>query len=187
MEWPEVWIELHKRWKPDDPFQPSPEAERHYKTKFGIARELHPESICEIGVRCGYSMFIFKCAVPDVKYTGIDSHIDETVEGHQGESEHAEKIRGSKTTFIHVDSQKLEELPTCDLLHIDGDHSYKGCRHDLELGKKSALWILVDDFDSDSNVREACRDFLLENQDWRGEYIPDGFRGNLLLTDFTVR
>jgi hypothetical protein len=184
MEWPEVWTELQKRWKPNDHFQPSPEAERYYKTKFETVKAINPETICEIGVRCGYSMFVFQCAAPKAKFIGIDSKIDEETPGHQGEAEHAQNICRGETAFIYVDSQKLEKLPMLGgLLHVDADHSYEGCSHDIELGRKYATWILVDDFDTNVNVMKACKDFLLNNPLWIGEYIPDGFRGNLLLKE----
>ena len=90
--------------------------------------------------------------------------------------------------MLWADSRGLEALPlaadgtTFEFVHVDADHSYGGCTGDLGLATR-ARWILVDDFDVGPEVRAACRDFLLGGSGaWAAAYIPDGFRGNLLLT-----
>lgn len=191
--------ELVRRWWVADPFRPTEDALRYYEIKHRIAASLNPRSICEIGVRAGYSAYAFLSAAPAAEYVGIDWGT--AWAGSAGEMNvdlaeasacciNAEAIlkefAGARIAW--VDSQTLSGLPrtvggaSFEFVHVDADHTYRGCAHDLALAALEARWILVDDFDVGPDVRAACRDFLLADAEWMAEYIPDGFRGNLLLS-----
>lgn len=177
-------------WHPADPFRPTEEALRYYEVKYQIAKRLQPASICEIGVRAGYSAFAFLSACPNAHYLGVDIGTDGAEDVNEASmlTAHVAKILHNFDYEIWwVNSQSIVNMPWAhyDLFHIDADHSYVGCRGDLRLAVRSKpRYILVDDFDVGPEVRAACRDFLLHplGQVWRAEYIPDGFRGNLLLS-----
>ena len=68
----------------------------------------------------------------------------------------------------------IGEVPFADLVYLDGDHSYAGCRHDIELYQDKAKVILCGDdytqrFEADGvtpcfGVIEAVRDLLPDAQ-----------------------
>ena len=64
--------ELLERWWVGDPFRPTEEALQYYEVKHAIAKRLQPKSICEIGVRAGYSAYAFLSAAPAAEFLGID-------------------------------------------------------------------------------------------------------------------
>lgn len=181
---------LVARWWSADPFRPTEESLRYYEIKHAIVKDLQPKSICEIGVRAGYSAYAFLDAAPNARFLGIDRGTAGAVDVNEAAAcctnltRILEEFPGSE--MMWKDSQKLKALPMpyggkhYEFLHVDADHTHNGCAHDLLLGLNSK-WILVDDFDVGPEVRAACRDFLIAHKDWHGFYIPDGFRGNLLL------
>lgn len=170
-----------------DSFRPTEEALRYYEVKHAIVRNLQPKSICEIGVRAGYSAYAFLTAAPGAEFLGIDKGAGDPAEVAVFEV-HAQKIlAGFNFRLWPQDSQELQVLPygfqgPFEFVHVDGDHSYTGCRHDVELALIKARWVLVDDFDVGPEIRRACHDVLLADRHIMAEYIPDGFRGNLLLS-----
>lgn len=182
--------ELLKRWWDADPFRPTDDALRYYGVKHHIAARLQPRSICEIGVRAGYSAFAFLAACPHAEFLGVDQGTDGVADVNEASycATHAQKIlKDFKVDFLWRNTRWIEELPATTLgmpfefVHIDADHSFVGCSNDLMLASR-ATFILVDDFDVGPEVRAACREFLLGRPgEWIAEYIPDGFRGNLLL------
>lgn len=180
--------ELKACWWDGDPFRPTEEALHYYEVKHLIVARLLPKSICEIGVRAGYSAFAFLSAAPHAVYLGIDQGTADAVDVHEASSccTHADQIlkKFDRAEILWRNSRTLRRLPHAyEFVYVDADHTYRGCTHDLYLAGQDAKWILVDDFDVGPEVRAACRDFLLSHpQQWRAEYIPDGFRGNLLLT-----
>ena len=180
------WPALRAAWVADDPYQPEPGVEEHFRTKYEIAARLQPTSICEIGVRAGYSALAFLQAVPRAAYLGID--LDEgTWGGISGYLRHAvERLRPYRAEFMLADSQRLAALvPQWEFWHIDGDHSAGGALHDLVLADASgARWMLLDDYDFIPHVRIAGDQFAWEHRDrWTAEYVSDGgYRGNLLLS-----
>jgi hypothetical protein len=181
--------ELLAQWWVGDPFRPTEEALRYYEIKHAIAARLQPVSICEIGVRAGYSAFAFLSAAPRAKFLGIDQGTHGVADIHEASScaTNARRILGEQAQFLWRNSRALRALPLInglypyEFVHVDADHTFAGCSHDLMLAR-DAQYILVDDFDVGPEVRAACREFLLGRPgQWRAEYIPDGFRGNLLL------
>ncbi len=66
-----------------------------------------------------------------------------------------------------------------DLVHVDGDHSYNGCLHDLRLAAEIGRWVLVDDLDWQIPVRAAVTAFLEETR-YRAIELPT-VRGDMLI------
>ena len=156
--------------------------EAQYRTKYKIAAKYKPRSIIEIGVRAGYSAFAFLAACPNAFYYGIDNNSNE----HGGEEDlylKALDLLKEYRTIIQIkDSQNINSLPPCDFLHVDGDHSYKGCLHDIEIGTRSSKVIVVDDYDYIEEVRNACDNFKKNNSSYNYSFISDGgFRGNFII------
>ena len=178
--WPQFLAVVH----PVD--QPVPESWRqYYTTLIELARQLRPRTVCEIGVRAGYSAFAILSANPSAWMLGVEADLDEanqnTHTGGKGLYQHAEKIlAGFNYQLLIADSHALARLPACDLAYIDGDHTFEGCLADLRLAERSTDAILVDDYDSLPDVREACDQFAAERPDFKPRYIANGLTGFLL-------
>jgi hypothetical protein len=180
--WLSWWHTLAGRWHPDDPYRPTEDFRRHYQVKHDIAARLRPRRIAEIGVRAGYAAFAFLSALPRAQYVGLDADLP-AHGGIPGFFGHARTVLdGFDATLVHADTRRFDALPgRFDLVHVDGDHSYDGCLHDLALAARAAPHVLVDDYDSLPEVRQACHAFLAAHPGTRAEYIDDGLRGNLLI------
>jgi len=179
------WEELVENWMPGDTrSRPDEKRKAYYGAKYEVAQRLQPKLIVEIGVRAGYGAFAMLSACPDARYIGIDA--DNGTHGWtQGALRHATKILakfGDRSIWIN-DSQEMDRLPeNIDLLHIDGDHSSEGCYSDLCLADRSGVrWVLVDDYLSLREVREAVDKFALDTGREGFEVIDDGHRGHALI------
>jgi 2-polyprenyl-3-methyl-5-hydroxy-6-metoxy-1,4-benzoquinol methylase len=127
---------LFDAWKP------------YYNLKYLLCKSIGPKSICEIGVRYGYSAVAFLSAVPQAKYTGIDNDSDISG-GSKGAVNYAREImKGCNAEIILADSQKMDRLPGgfYDMVHVDGQQDGDGTFHDLELALWQSRFIWVDGF-----------------------------------------
>jgi hypothetical protein len=180
------WQRLEERLHPLD--RPAPIGwARCYQTLFRVVRELQPRTICEIGVRAGYSAYTMLSAVPGARFLGIEADLDERVEnahgGRQGMYQHAEEILdGFDVQLLIARSEHLERLPRVDLAYVDGDHTEEGCFRDLRLAARSTDCILVDDYELIPEVCRACQRFHADNPDFTGREIDNGLTGLLLLS-----
>lgn len=183
------WNKVFRHWVPGDPYQPELLTPEYYRVKYAVAQFVEPKSICEIGVRAGYSAAAFLLGAPEATvFVGIDPD-----EGHHGGVvgfyQHARTTLSHyphvKATFYNDNSQYLTRLPDgpFDFVHVDGDHTYQGCRHDLEMVLDSgAKWILIDDIDFLVDVKNATLDVINERGIKEAMYVPDqGYRGNILI------
>ena len=156
--------------------------QKYYHIKYMTAKKFNPKRILEIGVRAGYSACAFLHACPNADYIGIDAD-NGTHGGGGGPWVWWAKQLLKKYAFnfkIHkLDSQKLEQIPkefgTFDFIHIDGDHSYLGAYHDMEICWKalnSKGIMLIDDYDQmPKTVGNAVDDFIF-NYRVSYEYQP---------------
>lgn len=188
------WRDLVARWYPADSFQPDLLARRYYHVKREIALLLRPTSICEIGVRAGYSAVAFLSAVPEAEYLGIDDGLCDRESGEAYLAHARRLLEHYKASLLQTNSRTMDRLPWTsrgvpfEFVHVDADHSGTGCLSDLTLADASgARWILVDDYDVGADIRNACHTFLAAvGARWRETYYPDGYRGSLLLTKVGV-
>jgi len=152
-----------------------PYIKRHLDLLFNkhkLVARLQPKSICEIGVRCGYSMLMFKLAVPHAKLLGIDYGKAEHG-GFVGAIEHA--IKYVEFLLIERDSQKIEKwlYTSHEFWHIDGDHSAQGTYHDLSIAfNNGCKWALVDDYGRITETKQGT-DGYLANGSFHTEMIDE--------------
>jgi len=125
----------------------------YYRAKRQLIKECEPERILEFGIRAGYSAWTFLTACPGATYVGVDNE--------QGEHDPepltfwARKIlEPFDTTFILADSRTLQPqdlLGAYDFIHVDGDHSFAGATHDMEIGLivlQPGGTMVIDDYDN---------------------------------------
>jgi 2-polyprenyl-3-methyl-5-hydroxy-6-metoxy-1,4-benzoquinol methylase len=170
---------------PDDPLVDRwPEWVAYYRMKAAIAAAVRPESICEIGVRYGYSAAAFLHGAGEACYTGIDLDTA-TFGGVPGALAWARRILPADRCTFHVgDSQQMTRLPggPYDLVHIDGQQNGDGTWHDLELAAGQARWVLLDGYFWTRPNMLAATEWLLRNQarvEWYG--VLTGYGGELLV------
>lgn len=184
MDW---WKQLTALWWPGEKelLPTNPKVESCYRHKYLVAELIKPKRICEIGVRAGYSAFAFLSACPKAEFIGLDNNSNR----HGGVEgvfvTHAPKVLEKfNTKLIVFDSQKAKNLygKPYDFIHVDGDHSYDGCLHDLNISHKTCEWILVDDYDLIPKVRAATDVFISYHPEYTVEYIPEQYgRGSMLI------
>ena len=163
----------------------------YYKVKYDIVAELQPKTIIEIGVRAGYSAYYFLQAAPTAVYHGFDA--DNGTHGGQGPKPYipwAEKIlkEAGYNATLHwpFDTQEHDFLPANgDFYHIDGDHTVKGVKHDLDICFKYApqgAHILVDDYDYIDTVKVGIDQWVSENRARINYAYRKSLRGEILIT-----
>jgi hypothetical protein len=167
---------------PDDPLL---RANNYYKWYYAIGRYYKPINIVEIGTYYGYSLWsMIKGSESESKSEGRVKMVDSY--DNCSYDENSEKVcervfssRGYDYTFHRVDTQKIERLDieyTPNIVHVDGDHSYKGALHDMGLAiETGSEMILVDDVDAFPTVRKAVVKIFGET----GIYLPT-YRGLFL-------
>lgn len=138
--------------------------------KYHLVAKLQPESICEIGVRTGYSMLMFLEAVGHSQILGIDNASD-THGGFDGAVFHAVKHLPKNRWSVWIkDSQLIEpkdfKMGNFEFWHIDGDHSVHGTWHDLSIAfSNGCKWALVDDYKRITETQQGTDDYLTDSSD----------------------
>lgn len=128
------------------------------------ALHIQPRRILEIGVCCGYSAFAFLHNYPDAYYLGIDAEVYRHGGGSRKHTNWARNILSPyNTEFLICDSQSLKGLffDKFQLIHIDGEHTYTGCLHDMGLCLSVLDGIMVvDDYHFVPQVKKAVDNFV---------------------------
>lgn len=142
--------------------------EDYVAIKYAIASVLQPKSICEIGVYSGISALCFLLASPDATYLGIDNLSAKRAPEVVPKAKETLDRLGYKNDIIIADSQRMTALPGMfDFIHVDGDHSRSGARHDILLAWNALNhggYILTDN-GHDLNVCTGVFDALRETCD----------------------
>lgn len=163
----------------------------YYKVKYEICKSIMPFKIAEIGVRAGYSAWSFLQASPESVYIGIDANNGTHGGGKGGLGGTYKKwakqlLSQYNCTFIETDTQKIETIPgltDVDLFHVDGDHTFKGVQHDLDLAfatLNKTGYILVDDVDYIEDVAKGVEDWILRRPNVKADHIQS-LRGEVLI------
>lgn len=186
MEWDDAWAEIERRWLPEDTERPNEDYKNQYQQKFRVAEIAQAKVIAEIGVRAGYSGLAMLLASPGARYIGFEQDRG-AFGGVQGITATAAPrvFAGFEHEIRYVDSQSISRIDDrIDLFHIDGDHSYDGAMHDLELAWACSQYVLVDDYDFIRPVQAAVDHFIVTHR-MAFPYVQalsdGGFRGSMLI------
>lgn len=150
---------------------------------WALGKVIQPKSFLEIGVRFGFSFLPTIQSSDKIEYAlGWDL---ETYGNNDIANENIQKYyNGSaKWEIKHIDSQIQTELPQFfDLISIDGCHDYDCKVRDLKLCIGKCNYVILDDYDYHSDVKNSTDFFLhtyAEHIEWN-EYLPT-FRGSQLI------
>ncbi len=100
---------------------------------------MRPRSYLEIGTRFGYSLVSVARAAPELQLIvscDLETYENRYALPSQQIAERNLRAAGysAEARFIAGDSRRIPELvagQTFDLILVDGDHSYEGCRSDI--------------------------------------------------------
>jgi len=147
-------------------------AEDYYDYLNSFSKMVSPKKVLEIGVRYGYSGIAFCKDVESVeRYVGLDYDLYDSKSSAYAE-ENIAFLMTSKNNFSYdlkkINTQYLTSLDflndeTFDLIHVDGDHSFRGAIRDianfwnvLNIGG----YMLIDDSFFYPTVRKAIEKML---------------------------
>jgi cephalosporin hydroxylase len=181
---------LEAVWMPGDWFELTPQVVMHYAWKgavylSAVGNNFSPPVI-EIGTRCGYSMHAFDAAGVSgggFYIGGIDENepvlcfdgaIDDDSPRCLAHFREQTERMGISADLVVVNTKNVLALPTRFFAHVDGDHTYTGCLHDLHLVAGSHV-ILADDCDN-AGVRSAVAAFVNAHPGRSVQFVNDGLR-----------
>jgi len=159
------------------------------QVRYELCQRLQPKTILEIGVRCGYSAFAMLYGAPEALYVGLDNFSYHPKDLCLNAFDQLRNIGGFLNCLVlDEDTQKLNTLrdlqshwgwPYPDVVHVDGDHTFAGAIHDLDLAKDQLAIggsIIIDDTKL-SEVRTACVAWLNCNPEFDKRELADDYYG----------
>lgn len=146
----------------------------HLPKLYDLATMCH--NVVEIGVKWGRSSTALMLGCLG-KLTSYD------IQAHP-KARALQKLAGSKWDYIVADSRKVE-IPQCDLLFIDSDHTYRTLAVELELhGSKPLKWLAFHDTIT-FGVQAADGESGEYKKNWeRGKFNPETHGIRLAIDDF---
>jgi len=150
---------------------------------WALAKTIKPKTFMEIGVRFGFSFLPMLAGTDTLEYA-LGWDLETYGNNDIARSNIGEYYTGNcRWEVLHMDSQAETELPQFfDIVSIDGCHDYNCKIHDLNMAAKSCRYIILDDYDYHTDVRNSVSQWMRDNVkliDW-ALYIPT-FRGSQLI------
>jgi predicted O-methyltransferase YrrM len=153
---------------------------------YALGKYYQPKSLLEIGVLYGFSSgSIIKGAEGAITYVrGYD--IDQyEANSLKIATENVTSIlpEGVTLNYVIQNSQDLTELDrSFDMIHIDGEHTYGGKLHDLNLTLDKCKVVIVDDYIFHDFVKQAVDEFVFENKHKIKDHMClESFRGTYII------
>jgi hypothetical protein len=182
-----------------DPIYPDNKVPQHhanyYRLYHALADHYQPRRIMEIGVRLGYGIgsLTLGCSTPPDYVEGWDNecYIQASLNKARKNIETLNPPPKS-LTLRKLDSQKEEKLlASFDLVSIDGDHTYSGAKHDIEIVAPYCKVMLVDDYHPKNHpgVFRATNEFLAANEGIIKEHFSvtaDDFTGQSIKGTYVI-
>ena len=161
-------------WRDDDHFELTDKVTEHYRHKVNVFSKHRSTNVIEIGTRCGYALVAFASVSEYTKFMCIDAMIDFDADKNLSQWKRNVNKFLLDAQLIVANSRDIKSIETrYGFAHVDGDHSYVGCYHDLTLVKNCDT-ILADDTDN-AEVKKAVIDFCTHNK-LTPEFQYDGLR-----------
>jgi hypothetical protein len=181
---------LEAVWMPGDWFELTEQVVMHYAWKGAVylsaVGDCFAPPVIEIGTRCGYSIHAFdvagrfECRSCPMSIDGeepilcFDGAIDDDSPRCLLHFREQTEKMGMSADLVVVNTKNVLALPTRYFAHVDGDHTYTGCLHDLHLVAGSRV-ILADDCDN-AGVRSAVSAFVNAHPGRSVQFVNDGLR-----------
>lgn len=157
----------------------------YYNYYFSYGRYFKPKTIFEIGVRAGYTGYFLLKGSGAQLYRGVDLECYMPNSNKKAEQLLRRACDDAKVTLIN--SHDLGKLDIkYDLIHVDGDHSYKGKIQDLELALENLAVggvIVVDDYTIKNPIGKVVKkatDFVI-NKHGLSQWDFGTYTGHTLL------
>lgn len=146
------------------------DAARQYPYYGRVFAALDPWSILEIGTYLGYSLATAAAILPNLKWAewvddesylpGSNRMAAENIHWARKEAGFGHLLTGSTKCF----GEYFYDLPSPDLVHIDGSHSFEGCCADIAIGYGTgAYYLLGHDYELEQGVKRAVKEFCDEH------------------------
>ena len=124
---------------PDPELVPATAEENYYQMYFAMGAVFRPRTYLEIGTRFGYSMVAIARGAPGLELVvSCDLQTYENPYSLPSQQVAERNLRASgysgEARFIADESRRVARLlagNTFDLILVDGDHTYEGCRSDI--------------------------------------------------------
>jgi predicted O-methyltransferase YrrM len=150
---------------------------------YAIAKTIKPKTFMEIGVRFGFSFLPTMLGSENLEYA-LGWDLETYGNNEIARNNIGEYYKGNcKWEIEHLDSQEQTQLPQFfDLVSIDGCHDYNCKIHDLKLAMENSHYVILDDYDYHTDVRNSVSQFMRDYSnriEW-ALYIPT-FRGSQLI------
>jgi predicted O-methyltransferase YrrM len=143
------------------------ESGNYYEIYYAICKYFQPKRILEIGVRYGYSLYAMASACDEIDWV-VGYDIDDYEKGsiEIANKNLRDKLGRDRAIVINRNSQNLIKLnEVYNLIHIDGDHTYNGKVHDLNLTLNATQVVIVDDYTHIPLIKKAVDEFCQQNAD----------------------
>ena len=179
----------HNDWRG----QPQMTAPDCYPAYVWAARAIKPYTILEIGAFQGFGLISFFCGYPIAgRLAWVDNESYRPHTNREAEENIRWAVDDLGLPFPALETYRSREeldypLGSFGLIHVDGDHSYQGCRDDLEWALDMyPRVVLVDDFlyDHHPEVRVAVMD-VAQQRNLQFTVWPS-FRGWAVFTEEAV-
>ena len=131
-----------------------------YKFLYGFVSLIRPKRILEIGTHRGASTIAMAMALRD---EGLEDSriisVDIIKSYLEIAAEQIERLGLSKyVELVHGNSSMVRNYPFFDVVFIDGNHSYEGCKRDFENVKDKATYIILHDAVSTEDVAKLVKE-----------------------------
>lgn len=165
-------------------------SDNQYDWYYALSNAIKPKRYLEIGVFAGYSAIVSFFGSAEMKSmhlydnSSYGARLDDAVNtilssGFKGQI-FAFDCDTQATNNLNLGSADFNKF---DFIHVDGDHSYEGALHDLELVlpllDDNGI-IIVDDITYEQSVDFATRDFLSAHPELDYVFI-DSLRGHRII------